>query len=192
MEMVGRICKREANHLMRLELSRKSVNYGIKSCVDRLVSYLNLVLGNSIQSEEYWQKGILPKMEEYFEYCFKENEKDTALLNYRNYVMDKDYPISDELLWFKHYVLNEKNTKYFGEHPLIFLFRYFTDKLRIGWNPCCWDSFIKHHTLFNVPEPIDLSDILDMNLGAKHLPIGKKKNHKKKIIINKNKKISSF
>ena len=43
---------------------------------------MNLVLGNSTHSQEYWQKGILVQLESYFVFCFKPNEKEEAKLKF--------------------------------------------------------------------------------------------------------------
>eukprot|EP01091_Cochliopodium_minus_P008352 TRINITY_DN1876_c1_g1_i2.p1 TRINITY_DN1876_c1_g1~~TRINITY_DN1876_c1_g1_i2.p1 ORF type:complete len:1315 (-),score=354.21 TRINITY_DN1876_c1_g1_i2:100-3675(-) len=160
LEMVGRTIKRQAKEYFRLELSKKVKSYGIGCCLNRFVDYFNLVFGCSEHSEEYWQKGICSQIEEYFEFCFIPNEKENAMKQHTN-------PQSQN--WFRSYIISLKRNV--GEHPFSFLIKFISRSLSLVWNRCTWDSLTNQNTLFNTFEPIDSTDIIDIEVCVKHLPI---------------------
>lgn len=148
--MIGRVIKRKANSYFREQLLKRKGNYGIDSCISRLVNYLNLVLGKSVQSEEYWQKGLLVELQSYFEDFFRENEKENFE---KTYFSTEKIDRETESFWFKSFVVNKPNAKLFGEHPLRFLFGYLTEHLRIYWSDSCYESFSRHSSLLLCPTP---------------------------------------
>ena len=136
--------KRNANEILRLELSKIKTDYGLDKINNTLITYMNTVLGESTETEEYWQNQIFSQLENYFRRFFFENELESFLLKTKK---------EKHECWFRDFVLNKQNYVSFEEDPIIFLYKYLTEKLHIEWSSSSWDSFSRQSSLFQTPEP---------------------------------------